>query len=280
MASNKITAETKRKFLTVYQPDTRGTVQSRYGRGNLKIGMEGVYTYSRLPGAPGKHALGIEPWGDLVKDPRALAPVTAMQGTCPGATEECQAICYAARPVEQAVGYESMFPFVMWQHNSTREDVPPIPDDCKILRIHVSGDFTSIDYIAAWYNRLKERPDVRAFAYTRSWRVPELLAALEALRTLPNLQLFASMDKSTTELPPEGWRRAWIADDLRLSGDPHEDGSFNDRNQLVWASADDRWTDPIGRSFVCPEETGHKANCAECRYCIDGKRNDVTFLKH
>jgi hypothetical protein len=271
MAANKINDETKRKFLTVYAPDTRGTTLARYGRGNLKIGMEGVYTYSRLPGAPGKHALGI---GEIGKDVRVMMPLSAMRGTCPGATAECQAICYAARPVEAATCYENMLPFVTWQHNSTREDVPPIPDDCKILRIHVSGDFTSPSYIHNWFVRLNERPDVRAFAYTRSWRVPELLPHLEELRKLPNMQLFASMDKSTTELPPADWRRAWIADDERLDHCGTPEVSVM-RNHNVWNGGE-----RVGVSFTCPEETGHKANCEECRYCIDGKRNDVTFLKH
>lgn len=45
------------KPLTVYIPDTRGVVLSRYGLGNLKIGP-GVHTYSRLPGSPDDLALG------------------------------------------------------------------------------------------------------------------------------------------------------------------------------------------------------------------------------
>lgn len=266
MAANKINAETKRKFLTVYIPDTRGVEISRYGRGNLKLGMDGVYTYSRLPGHPSRQALGAGYADEFV------AGLDQMRGTCPGATEECQAICYAARPVAEHGAVERM-----WRENSIREDVPPIPEDCKILRIHVSGDFTSVDYIRNWYLRLAGRPDVRAFAYTRSWRVPELLPALQELHRTPNLQLFASMDKSTIELPPFGWRRAWMADDERLSIIDVE----QERNHTVYNHADaTEVADIIGMSYTCPEQTGHKASCAECRYCIDGQHNDVTFLKH
>lgn len=241
--------------LIVHIPDTRGVTVSRYGKGNLKIGPE-VYTYSRLPGA-GK-ALGsigtiAERW----------------EGTCPGATTECQSICYAARPVAEN-GIVSQ----MWILNTITEDVPPIPEDCRLLRIHVSGDFTTNKYIDNWYSRLHERPDVRAWAYTRSWRVPHLLLGLERLRTLPNLQLFASMDASTVEMPPEGWRRAWIDGDER-AGDPQLTQAHMGRPSEVNLVTFDGTM-----SFVCPEEYKAVENCQKCRYCIEGQSKDVTFLKH
>ena len=269
MAANKINDETKRKFLTVYVPDTRGVTVSRYGKGNLKIGMNGVYTYSRLPGMVKQPALGVAGtvsgiYGHLVA------------GTCPGATEECQSICYAARPVA-----EQGMVFTMWQRNSVRDDVPEIPEDCKILRIHVSGDFNSVEYILNWIKRLNERPDVRAFAYTRSWRVPELLPHLETMRAVcGNMQLFASMDKSTTELPPSGWRRAWIADDDRIKAVPNvrtPDLRWIDTEESDWHAT---LTGRPDIAIVCPEETGKKLNCEQCRFCIDGTKHDVVFLKH
>jgi hypothetical protein len=256
---SQITDEAKRKFLTVYIPDTHSVTISRYGRGNLKIGLDGVYTYSRLPGDPRFAALG----GHSHDTP---------SGTCPGATSECLAICYASRPVaERGAVYE------MWAKNSDSDDVPPIPDDCKLLRIHVSGDFTSVDYINDWCLRLAERPDVRAWAYTRSWRVPKLLPALERLRAMPNIQLFASMDQSHTDEPPKGWRRAWIDGDTR-AGQPlnlvaHHRGSERMREHN-FATNDGTMT------YVCPEETKRRESCEKCNYCILGQRGDVTFLRH
>lgn len=228
---------------TVYLPDSRGVQLARYGIGNLKIGL-GVYTYSRLAG----RSTGETPT------------------TCPGATDECERICYAKRidgPVK-----------AIYLQNSITDEVPPIPAECKLLRIHVSGDFDSVNYIHNWYLRLKERPDVRAWAYTRSWRVPELLSLLEHLRALPNMQLFASMDESCPDEPPAGWRRAWIDGDVRAGliqvTRAHEDGNIQ-RNIATFDGT---------MSLVCPEETKHKANCVECGYCFDGQRNDVTFLRH
>lgn len=246
----KITDAAKRESLTVYLPDTRGVEISRFGKGNLKIGL-GVHTYSKLPGK-GK-ALG-------------TVPTSTFQGTCPGASEECLAICYAARPVSE---YGPVFD--MWARNTGYALAPTeLPPGCRLLRLHVGGDFDTERYIDSWTALLAGHPDVKVWAYTRSWRVPALLPALERLRALPNVQLFASMDASIVELPPAGWRRAWINGDERLSFVfPLHQGT---RNQIV--HSDETY------SFVCPEETGHKPNCESCRYCFDGHKGDVTFIKH
>ncbi len=235
-AAKKVAAA--KQELVVYLPDTRGVTVSRWGRGNLKLGMDGVYTYSKLPGRIG--------------------------GSCPGATSECESICYAKRMTATPLVWW------VWSINSFNERLPgkrdPLPPDAKIVRIHVGGDFDTTYYIDQWYWLAKQHPDVRFFSYTRSWRVPELLTCLERLRALPNVQLFASMDKSIDELPPKGWRRAWIEGDRR-----------------VWLDGDkvvaNRTADGTA-AVVCPEETGRKANCQDCNYCILGRRGDVIFLLH
>jgi hypothetical protein len=242
--------------LVVYIPDTRGVTVSRYGFGNLKIGPN-CYTYSRMPGLPTQQALGMPLNGEYTP------------GTCPGASEECLAICYAARPVAEQGAVAAM-----WRQNTWHVDVPPIPEDAQFLRLHVSGDFDTVDYIEAWIARLTERPDVTCWVYTKSWRVPALLPGLERLRALPNVQVFASMDRSVKALPPAGWRRAWIDGDARLT--PylrHKDMPRFEGWRLQEA--------PGGStSYVCPEQTGHKANCIDCGYCLKGQRGDVTFREH
>jgi len=248
--------------LMVYLPDTRGVMISRFGKGNLKIGAN-VFTYSRLPGLPKNPALGSD------YDDAFVARLDSMHGTCPGASPECLSICYASRPVAERAAVARM-----WQVNTHHRDVPELPADAKLLRIHVSGDFDTVAYIHNWIHRLMERPDVTAWAYTRSWRIPSLLSALERLRSLPNMQLFASMDASIAELPPAGWRRAWIDGDAR-AGDP----------QLVQAHMDDPVTHNLttfdgGRTYICPEETKRQPDCEACKYCFAGKEHDVTFLRH
>ncbi len=250
-AKTKGKVEAAKQQLTVHLPDTRGVTVSRWGRGNTKLGMDGVYTYSRLPGRIG--------------------------GTCPGATPLCQDICYAKRVINTPPVWD------VWARNSGRDDLPdePLPTDAKIVRIHVSGDFDSVPYIEAWirlvYNRYS---NVRFFGFTRSWRVPELLGPLERLRALPNVQLFASMDKSMDELPPKGWRRAWLEDDPRaISGS----GLGVEQGLEFWLGEGmHNFKSVDGQSvYVCPEETGRRANCQECNYCVRGTSDtDVVFLVH
>lgn len=239
------------KKLIVYIPDTRGVTVSRFGHGNMKIGPN-VFTYSRLPGSPERSAVGLE----TLDWPR---------GTCPGSSDECEAICYARRPVA-----EGGIVYRMWLLNSVNPDAPTeFPDGCELVRLHVSGDFDTVRYIESWIRLCEANPQVTVWGYTRSWRVPELLPALERLRALPNVQLFASMDVSIPELPPEGWRRAWIDGDARLGH----------RLKLSTGKMIDGVVDH-GLSLVCPEETGHSPNCEDCGFCFRGQRRDVTFLRH
>jgi hypothetical protein len=88
----------------------------------------------------------------------------------------------------------------------------------KVFRIHVSGDFYSAAYTRKWIQIVKALPEVQFYAYTRSWRVETIKPALEELRTLPNMQLFASMDATIDEPAPEGWRVATIDPDQRYRG--------------------------------------------------------------
>ncbi len=264
------------KPLVVYIPDTRGVVQSNFGRGNLKIGPD-VFTYSRLPGRPGRPALGSGGSSPIERDFKSdqfnNVRGLSQPGTCPGSTPECESICYASRPVKEAGPVEAM-----WRRNTATSKVPAIPEEAEIVRAHVSGDFDSVEYINNWIVRLEERPDVIFWAYTRSWRVPELLPALERLRALPNVQLFASMDVSTPNLPPDGWRRAWIDGDPR-AGDVISVAAHTELAETIEGFELLKTEDGV-KNLICPEETKAVENCQECGFCFRGQRNDVVFLKH
>lgn len=189
-------------------------------KGNTKTGRE-VLTYSRAPVA-----------------------------TCPGASDWCKAECYAQSPFRR---YENTHE--QWTRNAETWGVPSLPAPRKdgrqrLVRIHVSGDFDRAEYIHAWRFLLQSRPDVLAWAYTRSWRVPRLLPALEKLRALPNVQLFASVDMTIDQSPPPGWRVAFIR-------------------------GDDRYKGP-----TCMEQLGSKPSCAECGYCFRGRKGNIAFKQH
>jgi hypothetical protein len=198
--------------IIVYLPDTRGVEISRFGKGNLKIGPN-VFTYSQLPGVD-----------------------------CPGRSEWCKKYCYAQR-VQDPIR-------PIWKQNSDA-GLPPtaLPPECRLLRLHVGGDFNSVEYVWAWSKLLQARPDVQAWAATKAWRVSALRSSLEGLRGLPNIQLLASVDESMEEDPPKFWRKAWVEGDSRACG------------------------------LTCPEETGEKRDCEECRYCFK-PGGDVIWRKH
>jgi hypothetical protein len=118
------------------------------------------------------------------------------------------------------------------------------------VRIHVSGDFWSTEYIDAWTQICAAFPQTQFWAYTRSWAVAALLNALERLRALGNAHLFASTDP-TMPLPPKGWRVAFIEGDGRAQG------------------------------ILCPQQTGQAKSCLTCGFCWRrGTDGDVIFRTH
>ena len=171
-----------------------------------------------------------------------------VSGSCPGASSWCQAACYAKKSAAFRTSVRTR-----WDLNFAAVKaghMPTIPEGLGAFRIHVSGDFFSVAYIRAWVRLVRLHPETKFWAYTRSWRVKRLLADLELLRAEPNVQLFASVDETIAQSPPAGWRVA------RIQGDEPTPG------------------------LICPEQTGAKANCAECKYCFKGTRGDVVFKQH
>lgn len=216
--------------------DRRFTI-SPYGAGNSKLG-DNVVTYSRMPGR---------------------------KQSCPGATDYCESICYAIRLAETTPLVQDM-----WHHNDiwwrTPElsGMPPLPVGTDLVRMHVGGDFDSSGYIDAWERLARIYADVLFWGYTRSWSVDHLRKALDILRGLPNVELFASVDPDHTdsqldELQQASWRLSWISNDPRVR------------------RANPRAT----RRLECLEETGLQPDCRSCGYCF--RRNgpgDVIFTEH
>jgi hypothetical protein len=56
------------------------------------------------------------------------------------------------------------------------------------LRVLVSGDFYDADYAHKWAVITRRCPRTTFYAYTRSWRVPTIVPALEQLARLPNVR--------------------------------------------------------------------------------------------
>jgi hypothetical protein len=184
--------------------------------------------------------------------------------TCPGASPWCLTHCYNADE------RDDVFPLDNWRENwawlihqpvvlrnHIVEQLKQSTGPCAV-RIHSSGDFYSNEYIEFWLEIARVVPDVAFWAYTRSWTDFELLASLDTLRSMPNVQLFASCD-NTMPPPPLGWRRSIVVDRLdELSGQNLLEDTF----------------------LSCPEQIGVLPNCASCAFCIDRRKGDVLFALH
>jgi hypothetical protein len=173
--------------------------------------------------------------------------------TCPGASDYCAIICYAKKGFFNMPRVRNAYDsnFEASQHPefvpAMIQAITDINDDK--FRMHASGDFYSVAYIESWQKIARALPHVTFFGYTRSWNVPGLVNALEALRALPNVQLFASLDDSMPDAP-EGWRIAYMEGDTRHKG------------------------------MVCLEQVGKKPDCASCGYCFIKQAGHVEFIKH
>jgi hypothetical protein len=187
--------------------------------------------------------------------------------TCPGASAPCIKHCYIKRT--------NRFPQVVPSHEKRYEAslletfaeemlVDIRRSKKRMIRIHTSGDFYSQQYITDWENIITQTPDVAYYAYTRSWRTPELLRQLDRLRRLPNMQLWWSADRETGP-PPEGFVTYMSEDDSDI---PQFDTS------LIFRVKQDTVRLTLGGVNVCPLESGRpvlKENgltCAKCRVCF------------
>lgn len=177
---------------------------------------------------------------------------------CLGKTLWCEKHCYAYK-------LEVRFPNVLSSYKRNFEAtkdmffvdnmeiaIKKLPKKIKIIRIHVSGDFYSQDYIYDWTNIIANHPDYQFYTYTKAWRITELLPALELMKSLPNLTMFASTDIDTVangEKVPQGWREAY-------SGDIQPKGSV-----------------------FCPNQAGKIDTCEHCKLCVKPKLTSTIYFK-
>lgn len=186
--------------------------------------------------------------------------------SCPGKTEYCASICYAAK-VERIytntkVAYAKNQAFIA--DNGLDAFVAAVVDQItrksiKVVRIHSNGDFYSGPYALAWRAIAKACPSTVFFAYTRSWRVASILPSLEALRALPNVRLLASVDPSAADAP-SGWRVARIL-------------SKEDSRAVKHGAR-------VPSHIVCLEQAGKAETCGDCRICYGPGRAPIAFIQH
>ena len=176
--------------------------------------------------------------------------------TCPGQTGACAAVCYASKYMRvfksTAKAYGENLDAILtedWQAVIIRKLAKSQP---KLFRIHVAGDFFSPSYIQAWRKIIGMFPNTEFLAYTRSWRIGRLRRELETLRTLPNLQLFASCDSDAHDAP-RAWRKAHMG-------------------QPAYQTE--------GKTVLCPGYGPSEPTCDKCKLCFASLKTSVYFPIH
>ena len=197
--------------------------------------------------------------------------------TCPGRTPACEAACYAKSGF---LAYPSHHRADALRLAASRG--PDFVDRVlaevlikyvRVVRIHVSGDFYDAEYTAKWATIAARTGNVRFFAYTRSWRSPDILVELQRLSVLDNVSLWLSADRNSGRPPVVAGARTA----LMLDSQDGDDLVAVVQPDLVFRTRRHRSTGTRSKVLnvpVCPHErhpVGAKVvrpTCSECRLCF------------
>lgn len=190
---------------------------------------------------------------------------------CPGATKACEG-CYAMKGRHHFPNVQTKFAknWLLLKKFEKKNDVDGaadellkmIPKSAKIFRIHESGDFHSQWAVDAWAQVVKRKPDIKFWAYTRSFNLN-----FSPLTKNPNFALWASTD-IYNELKAKQFVRRF-----RKSGTKHAYGPWDAKKEIP------------KNSFICPATDGHIdviGACDKCKLCITKRRvnKNIVFLAH
>ena len=191
--------------------------------------------------------------------------------SCPGATDACKD-CYAMKGrhyfsnVQQAFGGNWKLLSRLKRNRASKKVIrllqDAVPKHAKVFRIHESGDWYSQEYVDAWTAVIRSRPDVKFWAYTRSFHLN-----FQKIVRLKNFALWASTDSYNKVEATDFVKR------YKRSNVKHAYGPWEHDREL-----------PEG-SFPCPVTTNQLAldgACEKCMLCVDKHRvkKNVVFLAH
>ncbi len=101
-----------------------------------------------------------------------------------------------------------------------------------VVRLHVLGDFFSVEYVEAWYDLFNKYNNLKIYGYTHHIVLSDIGGALWGIRNKDF--------------------------NIRFSDSPWFDNSAN-------ATKTDN-------SITCPEQTGHVKSCGDCALCWTAKK--------
>jgi hypothetical protein len=188
--------------------------------------------------------------------------------TCPGKSSICDERCYAQKGL-------FVMPSVRRSHQRNLEatrlkDFPERMIEeirkhkCRVVRIHVAGDYYSTAYVRKWHEIVAACPDVLFFTYTRSWRVPEIKQAIVKFAKCKNLRFWYSVDAETGNPRniPKGVRTAYMSVAEHDVPEPTMDLAFRDYGIRGMVQKH------LNGVLVCPPENGiTDLTCEKCGIC-------------
>lgn len=177
----------------------------------------------------------------------------------------------------------------------------------RLIRIHGYGDFFDAAYVRAWIKIASAFPEMKFFGTTRAWQLwyrekpkREFMDALDALRSMSNVFLGASIDQQTRVwgspknkaamdgsilewLRENGWNIWNALTDYSNPAVAQADGVKVMRAEKDHRVAEDQFRKAAVTAKLvgdgCYEQAGTRKNCATCLHCAK-KGAEVTFAYH
>ena len=206
----------------------------------------------------------------------AVETCGGLSAACAGPDGKCYVLkIYKRRPTVLKAHQNTYVGILEALENGDEFELPTKVKDGDVFRLHVAGDFFDSAYVYAWINLMVNNPNIQFFAYTRSWRMPEMVESLHALAALPNMELLLSVDRDTgypNEDDWSGFRTAFmmVTDDDAYLVKPDTHVVFRDNRHVVLKQ--------VNGNLVCPTENGiTKTTCEKCKWCFKANPNKTAL---
>ena len=205
--------------------------------------------------------------------------------TCGGMTESCagdDGVCYliniyARRPNVFESHLKNYRQAIEAMEFNEDFELPTKVKDGDRFRTHVAGDFFVSSYVYAWIKLINNNPNVNFFAYTRSWRMSEMVESLKELGSLPNMTLLLSVDKDTGYPDKDIW--AGFRTAFMMVTDEDADLVEPDTH-IVFRNYRRTIKKQVNGNLVCPVENGASkkhTTCDKCQWCFKANPNKTAL---
>jgi hypothetical protein len=126
-----------------------------------------------------------------------------------------------------------------------------------VVRLHILGDFYSVDYVQFWDRMVREIPELHIFGFTH-WRQASAIGA-EVARFAGAHGARVSMLRSDPTEADDPMKAAYTVD--WVPGVPHAELAHEG-------------------SVSCPHEEGKVRDCASCGLCMSNHRINLSWVDH